>query len=217
MEESFTLAQWTEIICQDLDLLARLHDREPEGEWLAWLAQQDFPANLGLRLTAPNAQHASERLRAVLRHLGQVDDAQRQMILDELAADYASIYLTHAYRAAPYESVWLDEENLLYQAPMFAVREWYQRHGLAVQDWRLRSEDHLVPQLQFIAHLLHTPNDRALREAADFIDSHLGLWLDKFTQTAAQRCATVFYANLLELTAEYIRQLRVLLNQATSC
>ena len=38
---------------------------------------------------------------------------------DELAADFAAIYLTHGLSASPYESVWLDEEGLAMQGPMF--------------------------------------------------------------------------------------------------
>ena len=67
--------------------------------------------------------------------------------LDRLAADYADIYLTNGLRASPCESVWLDEDGLVMQGPMFDVRACYSRHGLAVPDWRRRSDDHLVHQL----------------------------------------------------------------------
>ena len=39
--------------------------------------------------------------------------------LDELAADFAAIYLNNAYGASPYESVWLHDEHLACQQPMF--------------------------------------------------------------------------------------------------
>ena len=56
----------------------------------------------------------------------------RAALQDDLDADFAGIYLTHALRASPCESVWLDEENLMMQGPSFAVRDCYRRHGLSV-------------------------------------------------------------------------------------
>jgi len=39
----------------------------------------------------------------------------------QLAADFAAIYLNHSIQASPCESVWLDEEGLMRQQPMFKV------------------------------------------------------------------------------------------------
>ena len=74
--------------------------------------------------------------------------------LDILAAEYADIYLNNSLQAFPCESVWLDQEGLTMQEPMFQVREWYGRFGLQVEDWRKRTDDHLVNQLRFAAHMI---------------------------------------------------------------
>ena len=69
-------------------------------------------------------------------------------------------------------------------ALMFKVREWYKQYGLQVENWRLRPDDHLVCQLQFIAHLLSLDNDGdKLREIAQFLDEHLLLWIRDFALT----------------------------------
>ena len=75
----------------------------------------------------------------------------RPSLEDDLAADYAGIYLTHALRASPYESVWRDEEKLMMQGPSFAVRDRYHAHGLAAADWRRMADDHVSNELAGLA------------------------------------------------------------------
>jgi TorA maturation chaperone TorD len=133
--------------------------------------------------------------------------------MDALSVDFADIYLTYGLRAAPCESVWLDEDNLVMQEPMFEVRELYQRHGLSVPDWRRRPDDHLVHELQFLAHLVGPGSEGTLSEAAAFLDEHLLLWLPDFAARVVQRCATPLYAGIAALTAAYVDELRDLLAQ----
>jgi TorA maturation chaperone TorD len=72
--------------------------------------------------------------------------------LDELAADYAAIYLNNSLGASPYESVWLSDDHLACAAPMFELRELYAAAGLRAADWRSRFDDHFVLQLQYLQH-----------------------------------------------------------------
>ncbi len=136
-------------------------------------------------------------------------------LLDDLASDFADIYLNGKYHTSPNESVWLDDEELICQQPMFEVRRCYERHELAAPNWRRMADDHLVNQLLFTAHLLDkavTDSDRqVLGELAQFMDEHLLRWLQPFGQRVAQRCATRFYARLARETADYCEHLRDLL------
>jgi len=132
---------------------------------------------LRLRLVNEDSRAALFLLDEALRGLpAEIGGA----LLDDLAADYADIYLNYGLRAAPNESIWLDEDNLAMQAPMFEVRALYQRHGLQVPNWRQRADDHLVHELQFLAHLLEPQTGDTLGEAAAFLDEHLLLWLPDF-------------------------------------
>ena len=129
--------------------------------------------------------------------------------LDELAADYAAIYLNNSLGASPYESVWLSDDHLACAAPMFELRELYAAAGLRVADWRSRFDDHFVLQLQYLQHLLHVPAEG--RQAASFIDEHVGYWFPDFAQRVSLFCATSFYAALAELTHVWLLRLRGLL------
>ena len=199
------LQAFRQAVTGDLRLLARLHDRELEAAELQALQQANFPHDLGLRLEGSSGRDA-------LLFLGQVvaswSEVTPEQLLDPLAADYAAIYLNHSYQASPFESVWLDEDHLAMQEPMFQVRSWYRRYGLSVPDWRRRSDDHLAYQLEFVAQLLERKQDAPLSEPARFLDEHPLRWIGMFAERVAQRAQEPFYAGLALLTAAYLDELR---------
>ena len=194
---------------EDLCALATLHDREIDAATLVELKRRDFPVNFGLRLRSEEGRRAAELMYEAVAGLPEILEAS---VLDELAGDFADIYLTFVLRAAPTESPWLDPDHLERQEPMFAVRAYYRRHGLKVLDWSKRPDDHLVTQLLFLAHLFMSPDMAAFREAACFLDENLRRWIGRFAARVAQRCATPFYAGLALVTAAYIEELRDLLS-----
>ncbi len=204
-----TLDQWRAAVSADLAQLARLHDRELDTALLVALHQTDFPLQLGLRLDDDESAGYVKFMHDTLLELPASPD---RTILDDLAADFAAVYLNHSIQASPCESVWLDEDHLMRQQPMFAVREWYQQYNLQAEDWRQRSDDHLVCQLQFLAHLLKVDQQpETLARVTQFLDEHLLLWFKDFAIRVSQRAGTAFYAALGLLTLAYLNKLRTLL------
>lgn len=207
------LTQLRASVSEDLLGLALLHDRELDRELIHALWHDCYEDFLGLRLLGQGAKRALSLLR---EGLTEIPTELCQATLDRLAADYADIYLSYTLRAAPCESVWLDEDNLALQEPNFQVRAWYRRFGLAVTDWRKRSDDHLVYELRFLARLLDGDGETVdLTEAAHFMDQHPLRWVPQFAERVAQRCDTRFYAGLALLTAAYLDELRDLLGELT--
>ena len=201
-----TLTAFCQAIAEDLSQLAILHDAEADDRLIQSLKSSGFPRTLGLKLVSMRA-HASMDL--IENALAALPRALDQASIDELAVDYANIYLTYAYRASPNESVWTDEESLERQQSMFQVRDDYARHGLGAANWRQRADDHLVLQLQFLVHLFeHEGPLQSLETAARFMDDHLLRWLMPFADRVANRCATEFYAGINLLTAVYCEELR---------
>lgn len=182
------------LAAEDLRALAWLHEKERPREVLAELHRSGFPQTISLL----SPQHtAVTQMAAALTALATTAKEDDPRCTDDLAADYAGIYLTHSLRAAPYESVWRDEDQLMMQAPTFAVRDFYTRHGMVVQNWRHQPDDHLSHELRFTAMLLERGERR---EAARFLRTHLLVWLPMFTEKVEQRAETRFYADLATLT-----------------
>ncbi|MFV0681436.1 TorD/DmsD family molecular chaperone [Ottowia sp.] len=185
-------------VAEDLRTLAWLHAQERTPEVLAELYANGFPETLAvLTADAPEVQAMAKTLQALASSHCESDAGLPGSTTDQLAADYAAIYLTHALRASPHESVWRDEDHLMLQAPTFAVRDFYRRHGVQVANWRQRADDHITHELEFVALLLERGE---AREAARFLKTHLLAWLPQFATRVAQRADTPFYAALAALT-----------------
>lgn len=196
-------------VAEDIQLLAILHDREPDGVLIKELQEMNFPSVLSLALdSGPGLESV-----ALMEHaLSTLPADIKQPDLDELAADYASIYLNHAIAASPEESVWLDEDSLMCQESMFQVRSWYASYGLGIPDWRLRPDDHLVYQLQFIAWLLSENESlKTIEDLATFMDEHLLRWLGNFAERVIARCETPYFAGVAAITAAYCEIFRDIL------
>ncbi|HHB80698.1 MAG TPA: hypothetical protein ENK83_02980 [Aliiroseovarius sp.] len=198
-------------LAQGLSLLIRLHDREVDQELIAGLREHDAAGLFAALLPEASADVADELATALADLPDPVDDAT----LDLLAAEFADVYLTHGYRIAPTGSVWLTEEKLERQEPMFAVREWYEHYGLSVPEWKIRSDDHLVHEMQFVAHLLGLGSEDAARDAARFMDRHMLTWMPQFFELMAERCEQPLMSASARLTAAYLQGLRDALEAVT--
>lgn len=211
-EPNIDALRWA-AIARDLDLLAVLNDREPTQELLEQLRAVKVHDWFGFVATSEVASCARALMDEALSALPpDISSAT----LDELAADFANIYLIHSYRAPPTESPWIDKDQLERQEPMFEVASWYRRHGLATEDRQRRSDDHLVLQLQFLSHLfgkaaLNVP--QRATEAAEFMDAHLLRWIGQFAERVAARCMTPYFCSVVTLTHGYLEDVRSLLAQ----
>ena len=188
-------------LADDLAQLIRLHDREIDADVLVALRQVDFPHRLALPASDALALHAHANMAAALAG---------PLSLDDLAADYAAIYLNNQYASSPYESVWLTDDHLACGAPMFELREIYAAAGWQAADWRQRFDDHLVLQMQYLQRQLQAATVDA-ENLAKFLDDHLGFWFPDFARQVSLRCRTAFYAALVEVTYVWLVRCRSLL------
>ncbi len=193
------------LMVDDINLLTSLHDKELDGGMLGLLRDNDFPYTLGFAL---QSKESSEALSLLKTGVDEIKGDDIDKALEELAVDYADIYLNHSLNASPFESVWLDEENLMMQDAMFDIRKHYDKFSLCVENWRVRSDDHFICQLQFVAYLLSLKEYKHLQQLVDFMDKHLFRWFGKCTSRVAKRCSSAFYAGLAALTFSYIDELR---------
>jgi TorA maturation chaperone TorD len=197
-------------LADDAESLAALHDRELTPELLQALKQSGFPESLGLLPTTDSARAA---WRAMADALADLPESPTPQDMDELASEYAAIYLTGAYGASPCESAWTDDEHLNCQAAMFEWRELHAAAGLVATDWRQRPDDHLVLQLLYAAHAarqVRTNHDWL--SLAHVFDRHILRWLPAFAARVTARSLVPFYAGLALLTSNWAATARNLLH-----
>lgn len=206
-------AEERDALAEDVMLLVRLADRELDAETIARLRERAPREWFALEL---EGEDVDSIVGHVTEGLAGLSDPPTEAEMDELAAEFAAIYLNHGYGAAATESVWRDEDGLEKQDAMFLVREWYARHGVKVADWRLRSDDHLVNELQFLILLLRgASNGARLKETATFLRDHPLVWIPRFADRIAKRCELQLYAGLTLLGAIYLERLAAYLGALT--
>lgn len=196
-------------ILEDAGTLAWLHDAELTAASVKTLKLLSFPANLSLLPLREDTRAAWSLMAAAVAELPGHPDGRT---LDDLAADYAEIYLTGALGASPYESVWTDDDGLICQDAMFEMRTLYAELGLASASWRQRPDDHLVLQLLYLgeaAAVAREPDD--WRKLGRALDQHLLQWLPAFAGRIAQRGGSAFYVALAALTCAWLETLRDLI------
>lgn len=200
-----------------LSLIIRLHDREADRGFLDGLRRSDAGDVFAALLDRDGDGDADtdSAAKAFTDALAALPETLDEAVLDQLAAEYADVYLTHSLRIAPTGSVWLTEEKLERQGPMFAVREWYEHYGVTVPNWRSRSDDHIVHELQFVAHLLGLGHESAAIDAARFLDRHVLSWVPEFCARMAERCREPLLVANARLTARYLEELRDVLQALT--
>ena len=204
-------------LADDFLTLARLHGAELDASSLEILKEAEFPCHLAV-LPAPSLVNALQQaIESAAQVLQKNDESTtRGSLLDLLAADYAAIYLTNAYSASPYESVWLHDEHLACQQPMFDLRELYAAAGWRVDDWRKRYDDHFVLQFQYLAYCLQQDAESVpLAHLGDFMDTHVGFWFPDFVMRVAQRADTPFYLALVVFTGAWLERVRQIIEEVS--
>lgn len=206
------LAAFFAALADDLEQLLRLHQRELDLDTVDALQEAKFPQGLALLPDAAAEAQAWAGMAAAVAGLPR--DAGGR---DRLAADFAAIYLSHRYGTSPCESVWLSDDHLACASPLFELRALYAGAGLALADRQQTFDDHLVPQLHYLAHRLRrlgqAPGAAVAKEIAVFIDEHVGYWFPEFAARVVQFAAADFYAALAALTHAWLLRVRCLLGE----
>ena len=195
-----------------LSVVIRLFDRELDGKALDALRSTDTLSFLDGLFDSAAATEALAELRA---SLASIPHSPSEDVLDILAADYADIFLTHVYRAAPSASVWLSEDHTERNEPMFEARRWYDHWGIAVPNWRERADDHIVPMLQFVSFLLENGSAAAAADAAVFMDRQMGPWVGDFLGRVSARAETPLYRAAALLAGAVLAEIRSELTRIT--
>ena len=163
------------------------------------------------------SRHASTKsLQSVSRTLSQhIDDERLEAMRDE----YTRMFVGPAKLEAPFwESVYLDDRELLFLESTSKVRRFYEQEGLRVSSDSGRvAEDSLPFELDFLATLSQRSLDalacenasecrRLLNVQRRFEEEHMADWLPMFAGRAAKAGRPVFYPTLCQAVSDFISE-----------
>ncbi|MGB9023882.1 MAG: molecular chaperone TorD family protein [Candidatus Bathyarchaeia archaeon] len=143
-------------------------------------------------------------------------EKDRHLFLEDLAADFASLFLNADARSVhPVESVYLGEHHLLYEEPYDDVVRIYDLFGFKKKRTVTEPEDHLAVELEFMAHLcdltVHSLGDKRIDYAigflgnqSEFLDRHLSKWAPLFSGDLKSVSTNKLYSSLAHLLQGFL-------------
>lgn len=136
-------------------------------------------------------------------------------IIEELAIEYSSCFLSSGAFLSPYESVQASTEGQLCGPAATHVFRFYEEAGFTVQEGSTLFADHFAVELEFMGHLCAMEASslekgdtegagHATRLQAEFMSRHLGKWYRPFLEKASEAMEHPFYREFASITAEFL-------------
>lgn len=207
-EEREQLAQLCKQRSATYGFLARLYQREVDGEYLEQMRSMRFPASTG-------NEAVDDGHRMIVTYLSSIWENS----LEELAIDYSRTFIgsgVDAYSAAyPNESVYTSERRLLMQEARDEVRAIYKSMGLKKLDSFAENDDHVGVELEFMGEIcaraaaaLYEGDEkqaiRMMNAQKNFYEDHLANWIPMMTADMRLLAKTGLYQGLARLTDGFL-------------
>lgn len=186
-------------------LLQRLYQDAPDASLLEWLAAERPFASFPVRLD----DEASAALE-------QIDAAVGAVAPEQLRADFRKLFVGPGpMDAPPWESVYRNDEHLLFDQHTLQVRAFYARHGMEFVRLNEMPEDAIAIELEFmqvlterLAQAVESGDQEAERLLLDeqiaFLRKHLLIWVPQFVTLCQHRAATAFYSGLATILKGFL-------------
>lgn len=198
-----------------LNFFSRLFLDAPGHELLSQLRRESLLEQWPLPVNTENGERGLALLTASV-------DGYTSSARTALVAEYTSLFIGPANTVPLWESLWTTKEKLLFDGPMFEVRDDYARYGLVSANPAHEPDDHFGYELSFLGGVMglladalenSRPDDAAAHAVAarDFMQAHLGVWAFDFLRTTATRDDAVFYRGAALLCEDTLRTARDLL------
>lgn len=129
-----------------------------------------------------------------------------------LESDYLRLFIgAGKVMAPPWESVYFNQERLLFQEQTLQVRAWYRRYNLQIEKLYNEPDDHIGLELVFLAQMAQlglqaieqqdtTQLAKLLCDQQIFLSEHPLRWVQVWCDLVDQHAQTDFYRGIGHLT-----------------
>jgi TorA maturation chaperone TorD len=186
--------------------------------FLAALYRQEVDTQMLGALRAPGV--VSSLAEAGVALDPRVREGPEQEVLEELAVEYAALFLGPGEHVPPYESVYAERgTGTLWGEQTVAVRRYVQAAGFECEGKHAGIPDHVSVELEFMSELSRreaeawSRSDRAaaancLEYQQEFMSEHLGTWVFRFCERVVEAAGLPFYRDIARLTSEFLDEER---------
>jgi len=141
-----------------------------------------------------------------------------QSKLEQLKIEFTRLFVgPYGLKAPPYGSIYLEGERKFMGESTTDVMGQYKDVGIVVSDSFREAPDHIAAELEFMYFLIFkeietirsetegTPQDFLSRQK-EFLQRHLGMWVEAFSSVIKKHAESNFYQNLAVATSIFIKQ-----------
>lgn len=189
----------------------------PDRAWLQWLAEADLFTESPLGDAEPDVQQGLALLQGWTESVGHTVTSETY---DALSVDYTRLFIGPDRVLAPlWESVYFNDERMVFKEQTMQVRAWYKRFGLAVSDLNHEPDDHLGLELAFLAHLARQAlaaieqqdsagYERIVAGQRAFLAEHPLKWVRAWCELVTQHAHTDFFRGIALFTQGSLLQIK---------
>lgn len=216
-EKDLELLKYREMMYR---LLAGFFIEEIDRPMLDKLMDFEFPAVEGEENWVQDLSAGFELLKESLSQFAGKTDAEREMMLEDLAADYAKTFLAAgdaAGKAAfPYESVYTGTDSQFGGSVQMNLNAEYAAKGFSMKEDMFRIfEDHVGLEFNFMAELLkeerealeagdQKKSDKVSKESKKFFKRHIINWVMLFAADIYKYSEKDFYRAIARITIGFV-------------
>ena len=188
--------------------LGRLLYEELDKAWLQSLLKEDVFEDVPFGAEQQETKLGLELLQNWAR---ENEAGISDKSFDDLRVDYTRLFVGIKKVLAPlWESVYFNQDRMVFQEQTLQVRAWYRRFGLEPEKLYQEPDDHIGLELLFLVHLAKLglqaleENDQAgsekyLQAQRNFLSEHLLRWGPAWAKLVRQHASTDFYRGLAHL------------------
>ncbi|MBR3242888.1 MAG: molecular chaperone TorD family protein [Parasporobacterium sp.] len=216
-EKDLELLKYREMMYR---LLAGIFIEEIDRPMLDKLMALEFPKVEGEESWVQDLSAGFEMMKEALSDFAGKSEAEKDMLLEDLAADYAKTFLAAgdaAGKAAfPYESVYTGTDSQFGGSVQMNLNAEYAAKGLSMKEDMFRIfEDHVGLEFNFMAELLKEQQealaagdqkkaDKLSKEQKKFFKRHIVNWVMLFAADIYKYSEKVFYRSVARITIGFV-------------
>ncbi len=147
---------------------------------------------------------------------GGIEQQPEAELLEDLAVEYAALFLGPGGHISPHESVHAETSGVLWGQSTGEVKRYIEAAGFAYDPECHGLPDHISVELEFMAALAgeearafrdgdYSAASNCLKYQKEFLADHLGEWAPAFCRQVTERAEHPFYRGIARLTAEFLK------------
>jgi TorA maturation chaperone TorD len=186
------------------DVLKQTFLVEPTLEFLSRFQKEDLADIFPF---ASESEYISKGVNCLENFISS-NDLSSKTVHNDLHWDYTRMFIgPYELPAPPWESVYLNEERLLFQEGTLNVRRAYLKYFFLPKDFGHEADDHLGLELDFMFQLTKLAIDelkignfveyhKILEDQKAFLEEHLLKWVPAFSEKVVESAHTDFYRGM---------------------